>query len=411
MKIIDTSPLTLNGGIYIAGNEQASNVTVYTSERNDCSMLDMEINDKANNKLTFSGHFYIRSNGDIYQGRPIEVLGEFAYNIDKSIDLNFKNIGVCLEGNFNIEFLQDIQRLALFQLFDYLKSTYNKNMRLVYLRQLDYKNNPGIVFPFGEVYKYYNSTYSINKILVGDLRFDSFASRELYVDIANPINGTDVYAVQLLLNKLGYYNGKFDGVYNSAVEQAVRNYQLSRDLKGTGITGYTTLNRMQSDIQKVYDSNVFIRILKKSLLDSDLQGEDILALQKELNIKMFYCEENSIYDAVTSNAVKQFQEANKIAIDGNVGPITWDAIFSNKISSDFRVLMLTSSNIMYGIDIKILQERLCILGYILPITSRFDGVTESQIRSYQIQKNFVNRDGIVTIDVWNKIFATNQDPL
>lgn len=66
-------------------------------------------------------------------------------------------------------------------------------------------------------------------------------------DAANKIqvkqgdSGTIVYLVQLILSARGFYTSKMDGSFGSGTEQAVREYQRSKNLSCDGVVGGNTL--------------------------------------------------------------------------------------------------------------------------------------------------------------------------
>ena len=63
-------------------------------------------------------HFYIRKDGNIYRGRPINTGGAHC------IGHNDDGIGVCFEGNFEKESMSSAQISAGKELIDYLKKKY-----------------------------------------------------------------------------------------------------------------------------------------------------------------------------------------------------------------------------------------------------------------------------------------------
>lgn len=68
----------------------------------------------------FGYQFYIRKDGSIYRGRPIDTVG--AHCIGK----NSVSVGICFEGNFENEKMSDAQINAGRELVSYLKSIYPK---------------------------------------------------------------------------------------------------------------------------------------------------------------------------------------------------------------------------------------------------------------------------------------------
>lgn len=63
-------------------------------------------------------HFYITKNGLIYTGRPIDTIGAHTEGV------NSQSIGICFEGNFEKEFMNNVQLRAGQELIAYIKSLY-----------------------------------------------------------------------------------------------------------------------------------------------------------------------------------------------------------------------------------------------------------------------------------------------
>lgn len=384
-------------------NTNPSTITVYSSLNKGKNLYDLEEDDKFYNKSTFSGHFYITTSGKVIAGRPLDAVGEFAYDKDRKYNLNYHNIGICVEGDFEKDFLQDTQKLSLLLLFDYLKSKFSNKMKMFFLREFDYGENPGRLFPFGEIGQYFYQGFPIQKANVGGLRFDSFGSRELY--ITNPLTtGTDVYTLQTILNKLGYYKSVPNGIYDYTTKACIINYQLDNGLIGSGIAGNKTLIRLENDMKKAYSSKEFKRVLELENGNSEQEGPDVLTLQKCLVEKRYTCKLTGLYDTETARAVTEFQKDNNLVQDGKVGPITWNFIINSKLDDEFRDLYLNYDNLLYGEDVRKLQEKLSSIGYRVPITEKYDVLTEQMVILFQ-KRNNLTPNGRVTIDVWNLIFS------
>ena len=63
-------------------------------------------------------NFYVRKNGSIYAGRPIDCIGAH------TVGYNNKSVGICCEGNFEQEQMSEIQKNALLQIVKYCKEKY-----------------------------------------------------------------------------------------------------------------------------------------------------------------------------------------------------------------------------------------------------------------------------------------------
>ena len=63
-------------------------------------------------------NFYVRQDGSVHQGRPIDVRGAH------TTDYNYNSIGICFEGNFENETMTNVQKEAGKELISYLKGIY-----------------------------------------------------------------------------------------------------------------------------------------------------------------------------------------------------------------------------------------------------------------------------------------------
>ena len=91
-------------------------------------------------------HFYIRKDGSVYNGRPIDTIG--AHCTGK----NGYSVGVCFEGNFEHETITEAQLAAGKELITYLKGLYPK---AEIKRHKDFQSTacPGKNFPFEDIKK------------------------------------------------------------------------------------------------------------------------------------------------------------------------------------------------------------------------------------------------------------------
>ena len=81
-------------------------------------------------------HFYIRKDGTIYRGRPEKYIGAHCENY------NSVSLGICCEGNFEIEQPTNEQLQSLSELIQYLKKKYG-NVQVVGHRDLNATACPG----------------------------------------------------------------------------------------------------------------------------------------------------------------------------------------------------------------------------------------------------------------------------
>ena len=81
-------------------------------------------------------HFYIRKDGTVYKGRDEKYAGAHC------VDYNSISLGICLEGNFEIEKPTDSQLKSLSELLQHLKQKYG-NVQVVGHRDLNATACPG----------------------------------------------------------------------------------------------------------------------------------------------------------------------------------------------------------------------------------------------------------------------------
>ena len=123
--------------------------------------------------------------------------------------------------------------------------------------------------------------------------------------------GSSVVTLQRLLVERGAARSLVaDGVFGAKTKAAVVAFQKSSGLSATG----------------VLDDATWKVLLPK--IKASTSGGAVTALQYELREEGYSVPVAGRYDATTVNAVKAFQKANKLAVDGIVGPLTWAALVS-----------------------------------------------------------------------------------
>lgn len=89
-------------------------------------------------------HYFINKNGEIYKGRPDNVIGAHAKGY------NSTSIGICFEGRYNKEVVPQAQLQAGKELVEYLKKKYNIT-KVKKHKDLMATDCPGDLFPFDEI--------------------------------------------------------------------------------------------------------------------------------------------------------------------------------------------------------------------------------------------------------------------
>lgn len=89
-------------------------------------------------------HFLVRKNGLIYRLRPENKIGAHASGS------NYNSIGICFEGNFEVEEMSDVQVQAGKELVAFLKNKYRIN-KVQGHRDVNSTSCPGKNFKFNEI--------------------------------------------------------------------------------------------------------------------------------------------------------------------------------------------------------------------------------------------------------------------
>ncbi|NQT75209.1 MAG: peptidoglycan-binding protein [Candidatus Omnitrophica bacterium] len=146
------------------------------------------------------------------------------------------------------------------------------------------------------------------------------------IDIANPI----VNEVQVVLADLGYDTGNTDGRMGQKTREAIKTFQESIGLKNTGYIDMNTWRRIE-DIMRANekrDLDDSYKIEVRSAYSEEQEKKEASVTTKEIQIAL----KNAGFDPGTADgklgprtqqAVKEFQRAKGLKVDGKVGPKTW----------------------------------------------------------------------------------------
>ena len=141
-----------------------------------------------------------------------------------------------------------------------------------------------------------------------------------------------------------------------------------------------------------------------------MYGEDIKAVQNRLNSLGYNAgTADGYYGNGTRTAVINFQTAKGLDADGDVGPTTWNALFntSNSGGSGYSRILKLTSPLMYGEDIRAVQNKLNSLGYNAGTADGYYGNdTRTAVISFQTARG-IDIDGEVGPTTWKTLFNTS----
>ena len=229
-------------------------------------------------------HFLVRKDGKIYRLRPEDKVGAHAYGS------NYNSIGVCFEGDYMVENMPEEETKAGQELVAFLKNKYGISEVEVHKR-VNATSCPGDNFPFNQIANateiitpkpseetgkiaqiqnalnekyglvidadniYGNETKKalvkglqteLNKQFEGNLVVDGIFGTNTYnacINVRRGAKGNITWLIQSMLI-CHSFNINADGIFGTATERAVRDFQSRNGLSVDGIVGKNTFNKL-----------------------------------------------------------------------------------------------------------------------------------------------------------------------
>jgi len=192
--------------------------------------------------------------------------------------------------------------------------------------------------------------------------------------------GDNVKELQQLLANYGYYTGAIDGKYGPGTKNAVINFQNYNHLIKDGKAGPDTMARLKGS-----------DVVSAPVKSDDAKVEDIKHVQTRLAFYGYYTGAvDGKFGKTTIAAIKAFQAANGLKVDGAAGPLTME-----KLNSATAVAKKDANLEPTSDEIKHIQSRLIHYGF---YTGLIDGVfgngTLAAVKDFQ-SANGLEVDGKV----------------
>ena len=200
--------------------------------------------------------------------------------------------------------------------------------------------------------------------------------------------------VQAILMELGYmdFDEPTDYFGNQTLE-ALTTFQRHNDLLADGVLGETTYALLVSGQAKEY------------VMQEGDEGDDVREVQDRL-YELGYLDKGSrtaLFGEKTAAAVRAFQSANKLKVDGKVGAKTLNALYSGDVVGNYYKSGDSDESIVP------FQKRLVALGYLesdYDCGGRMDSKTVNAIKTFQ-EANGLVRDGCLGPATMEQLNAKN----
>lgn len=152
-----------------------------------------------------------------------------------------------------------------------------------------------------------------------------------YPSLSLGSEGAAVKALQQALEELGYHKGSIDSKYGRTTENSVRAYQEKNKLPANGIADAVSQEKLFegrpiSAAGKATKINT-LPAIPGLVLRPNNRGDAVADLQQKLKDQGFYKGTvDGVYGKGTEDAVRAFQKASKIKVDGRAGSATLQAL-------------------------------------------------------------------------------------
>lgn len=243
----------------------------------------------------------MRKDGSIYRGRPENMAGAHCPGV------NSTSLGICAEGDFEQETMNDIQKNAIVELIKDIKARYNIKWIKGH-KEIISTDCPGANYPLQEIINLSNNNES-NEDNTPKTNEDE------NTDVFNDGKINCVYDIQEWLKNHYGFNLALDNIYGPDTHkklimalQTELNKQFNARLVIDGIFGTNTYNACINTRRGA-------------------EGNITKLIQAMLFIKGYSLDIDGIYGSKTAMLVGQFQNDNNLSADKICGKNTFKKLF------------------------------------------------------------------------------------
>ena len=227
MEIIDTN-WKWNGAL--SARKSTDYIALHHAESVTCTAEDVDRWHKDNGWSGIGYHFFVKKNGEIYRGRPIDSMGAHVQGKNSS------SVGICAEGDYqNYDKVMPLpQKQAIKGLTAYLKNIY-PSAEIVGHGEIGSSNCPGRYYPLEEIKNYMKEDEDMTQEQINKLnkidelteRINRLENPMIYNYIDENMPDWAREAVQAAIDK-GAIKGEGDGLglTYSDLRTIVREYRM-----------------------------------------------------------------------------------------------------------------------------------------------------------------------------------------
>lgn len=247
-----------------------------------CSVNDVHSWHLANGWAGIGYHFLVRKDGSVHEGRPVETIGAHASGA------NSDSIGICFEGNFEIEQMGATQKEAGAELVTHLKKLYPSIETVG--KHKDYCSTacPGRYFPFDYIAK----GKEANTEAKTEDKKDESALTTLKAGQALTLKQEPLYVSSTIKTRAGTVNGTYYAWSSEVINGRIKITNAKTKIGITGqVTGWIDAPKFEYVTYTVKAGDTLSKIAKaykttvtKLAADNNIKNKNLITVGQVLKI-------------------------------------------------------------------------------------------------------------------------------